>query len=125
MEITLNHTIIPSKNKIASAEFYENIFNFQFIKEWGPFAVVKVNPSLILLFDTRDRFSKNHYAFKVNDQQFDEILERVKSRSISFGSGPYSSDDGEINNNYGGRGAYFKDPDGHLLEIITKDYEID
>jgi len=125
MEITLNHTIVPSKNNVASAEFYEKIFSFEFIKEWGPFAVVKVNSTLTLLFDTRDKFSKNHYAFKVSDQQFDEIFERVKSRNISFGSGPYSSEDGKINNRYGGRGVYFKDPNGHLLEIITTDYEID
>lgn len=32
---------------------------------------------------------------------------------------------GEINNRYGGRGGYFKDPNGHLLEILTTDYEID
>ena len=59
------------------------------------------------------------------DQQFDEILERVKSENMSFGSGPRSSDDGKINNNYGGRGVYFKDPNEHLLEIITTDYVIE
>jgi len=125
MEITLNHTIVPSKNNVESAKFYEKIFGFEFIKEWGHFAVVKVNSTLTLDFDTRDHFSKNHYAFKVSDQEFDEIFERVKSGNISFGSGPYSNDDGKINNRYGGRGVYFKDPDGHLLEIITTDYEID
>lgn len=124
MEITLNHTIVPSKDNVESAKFYEKIFGFKFIKEWGHFAVVKVNSTLTLDFDTRDHFSKNHYAFKVNDQQFDEILDRIKLDNITFGSGAYSSDDGEINNRYGGRGVYFKDPDGHLLEILTADYEI-
>ena len=125
MEITLNHTIVHSKNKIDSAKFYEEIFGFEFIKEWGPFAVVRVNPTLLLLFGTQDDFSKAHYAFKVTDQQFDEIFERVKLRSISFGSGPHSSRDNKINNHYGGRGVYFEDPNGHLLEIITTDYKID
>lgn len=124
MEITLNHTIVPSKDNVESAKFYEKIFGFEFIKEWGHFAVVKVNSTLTLDFDTRNHFSKNHYAFKVNDQQFDVILERVKFDNIIFGSGPYSNDDGKINNRYGGRGVYFKDPNGHLLEILTKDYEI-
>ena len=45
--------------------------------------------------------------------------------NISFGSGPRSRDNGKINNDYGGRGAYFEDPNGHLLEIITTDYVID
>ena len=125
MEITLNHTIVASKDNIESARFYERIFGFEFIKEWGHFAVVKVNSTLTLDFDTQENFSKSHYAFKVSDQQFDEIFERVKADNISFGSGPRSSDDGKINNNYGGRGVYFKDPNEHLLEIITTDYVIE
>jgi catechol 2,3-dioxygenase-like lactoylglutathione lyase family enzyme len=28
----------------------------------------------------------------------------------------------EINHNDGGRGVYFRDPDGHLLEVITRPY---
>ena len=125
MEITLNHTIVASKNNVESAKFYQKIFGFEFIKEWGHFAVVKVNSTLTLDFDTQENFSKNHYAFKVNDQQFDEILKRVKSDNISFGSAPRSSNDGKINNNYGGRGVYFEDPNEHLLEIITTDYVIE
>lgn len=41
MEITLNHTIVAAKNNVESAKFYEKIFGFEFIKEWGHFAVVK------------------------------------------------------------------------------------
>ena len=29
---------------------------------------------------------------------------------------------GEINHHDGGRGVYFEDPNGHLLEIITRPY---
>jgi catechol 2,3-dioxygenase-like lactoylglutathione lyase family enzyme len=29
---------------------------------------------------------------------------------------------GEINHHDGGRGVYFEDPDGHLLEVITRPY---
>lgn len=125
MEITLNHTIIPSKNNVESARFYERIFGFHFVKEWGHFAVVQVNSTLTLDFDTQESFSSLHYAFKVSDEQFDEILERIKKDGISFGSGPRSRDNGQINTDYDGRGAYFEDPSGHVLEIITKDYVID
>ncbi len=125
MEITLNHTIIPSIDNVASAKFFEKIFGFEFIKEWGYFAVVKVNSTLSLDFKTQENFSSNHYAFKVSDLEFDQILGRIKLDKIAFGSGPYSSRNGEINHDYGGRGLYFKDLDGHLLEIITKDYVID
>jgi hypothetical protein len=31
---------------------------------------------------------------------------------------------GEINYLHGGRGVYFDDPDGHLMEIITHPYGV-
>jgi len=124
MEITLNHTIVAAKNNTESAQFYAKIFGFKFIKEWGHFAVVKVNSSLTLDFDTQKDFSKSHYAFKVSEQQFDDIFNRIKADNINFGSGPRSNNDGKINHRYAGRGVYFKDPSGHLLEIITTDYII-
>lgn len=125
MEITLNHTIVPSYNNVESAEYYETIFGFEFVKEWGHFAVVKVNSTFTFDFLTEAKFSSNHYAFKVSDQQFDEILGRIKAGDIQFGSQPNALDDGEINTLYGGRGIYFKDPNGHVLEIMTADYVID
>ncbi|QOY55755.1 VOC family protein [Candidatus Sulfurimonas marisnigri] len=125
MEITLNHTIIPAYDNVKSAKFYERIFGFEFLKVWYDFAVVRVNSTLTLDFSTKEHFSKMHYAFKVTDEQFDEIFERIKEDKIVYGSGPYKLDNGETNDNYGGRGVYFKDENGHILEIITKDYIID
>lgn len=125
MEITLNHTIIPAYDNVKSAEFYDRIFGFKFLKVWRSFAVVKVNSTLTLDFRTQDEFSKMHYAFKVSEEQFDEIFGRIKADKISYGSGPFKLDDGSINTNYNGRGVYFKDTNGHILEILTKDYVID
>jgi catechol 2,3-dioxygenase-like lactoylglutathione lyase family enzyme len=125
MEITLNHTIVNAKNNVESARFYERIFGFKFIKEWEHFAVVKVNSTLTFDFLTKEKFSKIHYAFKVSEKEFDEIFLRIQKENISYGSGPYSRDDMKINHHYNGRGVYFHDPSGHILEIITKDYIID
>ncbi|KEI71887.1 VOC family protein [Endozoicomonas elysicola] len=125
MEITLNHTIIPARNNVKSARLYEKIFGFEYIKEWGAFAVIKVNESLTFDFMNKDNFIPLHYAFKVTDKQFDNIFARVKSEGLEFGSGPDKLTDGEINHNYGGRGVYFTDLDGHVLEIITTDYVLD
>lgn len=125
MEITLNHTIIPSYNNVESAKFYEKIFGFKFLKEWGHFAVLTVNSTLTFDFVTKKDFSISHYAFKVSDKEFDEIFNRIKKEGLKFGSSPSSKEDGSINSNYGGRGVYFKDPNGHVLEIITKDYVLD
>lgn len=125
MEITLNHTIVPSHDNIKAAKFYEKIFGFEFIKVWGHFAVVKVNSTLTLDFANKKKFPSSHYAFKVSEEEFDKIFERIKFENIVYGSGPGSLQDGQINHRYNGRGLYFYDLDGHVLEIITTDYIID
>ena len=125
MEITLNHTIIPSQDNVKSARFYARIFGFDFFKEWEEFAMVRVNSTLTLDFEIQEGFKSIHYAFKVSEEQFDEIFERIKTDEIVYGSGPFSHDDGEINHKYEGRGVYFLDPNGHVLEMITTDYVIE
>jgi len=122
MAITLNHTIINAKDNVFSAQFYARIFGFKFLQEWGHFAVVKVNDTLTFDFLTKERFSRQHYAFKVSEKEFDEIFGKIQEENIPYGSGPYDRENMKINHHNGGRGVYFPDPDGHILEIITKDY---
>jgi hypothetical protein len=75
--------------------------------------------TLVLDFDTRTTFDWQHYAFKVSDAEFDGIFQRVWDEGFPYGSGPFSPDDMTINHRGGGRGFYFKDPNGHLLEVLT------
>ena len=124
MTITLNHTIVPAHDKVESARFYSRIFGFEYIGEFSHFIVVKVNDTLRLDFDNKEKYESHHYAFKVTDQEFDEIFKRLEAENIQYGSGPFSPEDMSINHHYGGRGVYFRDPGGHLLEMLTTDYEI-
>ena len=124
MTITLNHTIVPCFNNVESAELYCGLFGFEYIGEFSRFIVVRVNETLCLDFDSRERFESNHYAFKVSEQEFDEIFERLKIDKMKYGSGPSEADNMNIDHNYGGRGVYFRDQNGHLLEILTVDYVI-
>jgi catechol 2,3-dioxygenase-like lactoylglutathione lyase family enzyme len=55
----------------------------------------------------------------VSDAEFDAIFERVKEAGLVYGSDPEHVDNGKLNNWGGGRGVYFTDPDGHLLELMT------
>jgi len=118
--ITLNHTIVPARDKEASAKFFAHIFGLKYEGAAGHFAPVRVNESLTLDFDNWDHFEMHHYAFHVTDAEFDAIFSRVKEGRISYGSGPFSQEDMLINNWRGGRGVYFKDPNGHLLELLTR-----
>jgi catechol 2,3-dioxygenase-like lactoylglutathione lyase family enzyme len=116
----LDHTIVPARDKEASARFFARIFGLEYRGPWHHFAPVKVNETLSMDFDEgREPFDPLHYAFLASDDEFDAILQRVKDEGIPYGSGPGSLEDGEINHLFGGRGFYFRDPNGHLLEVLT------
>jgi catechol 2,3-dioxygenase-like lactoylglutathione lyase family enzyme len=119
MPIILNHTIVPAHDKEAAARFFAGIFGLRFEGASGHFAPVHVNDTLTLLFDQESKFDSHHLAFHVDDGAFDAILGRVKAAGLRYGSAPWSLDDGKLNDWNGGRGVYFKDPDGHILELMT------
>lgn len=119
MTIQLDHTIVPSKDKEAAAEFFARIFGLRYDGSVSHFAPVQVNDTLTLDFDNAEDFDRHHYAFKVSDSEFDAIFGRIQAEGIVYGSGPRSSEDMQINNRNGGRGLYFRDLDDHLLEILT------
>ena len=119
MTIELDHTIVPARDKDAAARFFARIFGLSYDGPQSHFAPVRVNDILTMDFDTEDNFEPHHYAFRVNDGEFDAIFGRLKEEGIVYGSGPRSTDDMEINHRRNGRGCYFYDPEGHLLEIKT------
>jgi catechol 2,3-dioxygenase-like lactoylglutathione lyase family enzyme len=119
MTIELNHTIVPSRDKEAAARFFARIFGLSYEGPQSHFAPVRVNDRLTLDFDDAGAFDHHHYAFMVSEADFDAIFGRIREEGIPYGSGPRSSEDMEINHRRGGRGVYFRDPDGHMLELMT------
>jgi catechol 2,3-dioxygenase-like lactoylglutathione lyase family enzyme len=120
MTITLNHIIVPARDKEAAANSFAQLFGLSFEGQSAHFAPVRVNETLTLLFDDDgDGFDSHHLAFYVNDAEFDAVLQRVRAAGLPFGSAPWSIDDGELNDWNGGRGFYFKDLNGHILELMT------
>ena len=120
MTITLNHTIVPAKDKEASARFFADIFGLRYEGANGHFAPVRVNDTLTLDFDNDDRFDTHHYAFHVSDAEFVAILKRVQEAGIAYGSDPWNLENRQLNSWNGGRGVYFRDPNGHILELMTR-----
>jgi catechol 2,3-dioxygenase-like lactoylglutathione lyase family enzyme len=120
MAIHLDHTIVPAKDKEAAARFFAWIFGLEYQGLHYHFAPVRVNESLTLDFDNAEGFEHHHYAFKVSDEEFDGILARVKAGGVAYGSEPYAQDNMQLNYRQGGRGFYFRDPNGHSLELLTR-----
>lgn len=119
MTIRLDHTIVPSKDKIASARFFAEMLGLTVTPGSG-FAQARVNEGLTFDFaDESDPFQGLHYAFHLSDAEFDAIFDRVKAKGIPYGSEPDRPTNGRINTRRGGRGFYFEDPNRHLLEVMT------
>jgi catechol 2,3-dioxygenase-like lactoylglutathione lyase family enzyme len=118
MTITLNHTIVPARDKVTAAKFFASIFGLRRGRT-NYFAPVRVNKTLTLLFDDDGKFESHHYAFHDSQREFDAIFARVTKAGHVFGSAPWSLDDGKLNDWGGGKGFYFKDPNGHVLELMT------
>jgi catechol 2,3-dioxygenase-like lactoylglutathione lyase family enzyme len=118
----LNHLIVWVRDKNESAKFLAGILGVEPAAPWGPFIPVRTVNGVTLDFIDSPEVRAQHYAFLVSDREFDAGLERLRKGGVPIYSHPDKSGAGEINTYYGGRGVYFEDPSGHLLELMTKPY---
>ena len=119
----LNHTIVWCLDKAASSNFLTEILGCAPAKPFLHFLVVALDNGVSLDFMERaGDIAPQHYAFLVSDSEFDAIVSRIRARGLDHWADPTRSRPREINHYFGGRGVYFTDPDGHLLEAITQPY---
>jgi catechol 2,3-dioxygenase-like lactoylglutathione lyase family enzyme len=114
------------RDKESSARYLTGVLGLDDPRPWGPFMVVEMENGVSLDFhdfdDPAGEIESQHYAFLVSEHEFDEIFERIRDHGQDHWADPALSRTGQINHHDGGRGVYFRDPDGHLLEIITRPY---
>jgi len=118
----LNHIIIPAKDKDTSASFLADILGVEAQPQWGPFRPVQTSNGVTLDFVDSKDVRTQHYAFLVEEKEFDGAFERLKKSGAAFFANHDRSGPGEINHYWGGRGVYFDDPNGHWMELLTRPY---
>jgi len=122
MPVQLNHTIVAAHDRHASATFLTELLGLAPPVDFGPFAVVELANEVSLDFLDDPEVKPRHYAFLVSEEEFDEIFGRIRARGLPYWADPFEQHPGEVNTNDGGRGVYWKDPNEHMLEIITRPY---
>ena len=123
VSVRLNHTIVWCRDKDVSANFLADTLGLPAPNRFGPFLIVEVSNGVSLDYHEVDgEIRSQHYAFLIDESDFDPIFGRIVEGGLDYWADPGQSRLGEINHNDGGRGVYFPDPDGHLLEIITRPY---
>ena len=125
MTISFNHTIVWSKNNYESAAFLTDLFGLPAPQPLSHFQGVEFANGATLDYATAshgDEIRPQHYAFLVSEDEFDDIYARIQSRGMDHWADPQLERSNKINHNDGGRGVYFLDPSGHIMEIITRPY---
>jgi catechol 2,3-dioxygenase-like lactoylglutathione lyase family enzyme len=123
MAAQLNHTIVWSSDQTMSARFLAEMLGRPAPTRFGHFDVVELDNGVSLDFaDAEGPIRPQHYAFLISEAEFDAALARIRAGGVRHYASFRREQPGEINHFYGGRGVYFDDPNGHLMELITRPY---
>lgn len=123
MPAQLNHTIVWCHDRHRSSKFLAEMLGLPPPRTFLHFAIVDAANGVSLDFMEKDGpIALQHYAFLVSDAEFDAGMQRIAERGLSYWADPARTQPGAINHHFGGRGVYFEDPNGHMLELITKPY---
>ena len=121
MPISLDHTIVHSRDAKEAANFLAELFGLPAPTPAGPFLALRLDNGVTLDYDHMGSdVTIQHYAFHVGDDDFDTIFTRIRERALPYWADPFHRRPGEINPHDGGRRIYFEDPSGHNMEIFTK-----
>jgi len=123
MSVELNHIIVWCNDKQASSAFLADILGRPAPRRFHHFLVVEFDNGVSLDFMEKDgKVALQHYAFLIGEAEFDAIFARIEAAGLTYWADPARTHPGAINHHDGGRGVYFEDPNGHLLEVITRPY---
>jgi catechol 2,3-dioxygenase-like lactoylglutathione lyase family enzyme len=123
MSVQLNHTIVWCRDQQRSAAFLTTILGLPAATRFGHFLVAGTDNAVSLDYaETTGPIAGQHYAFLVSEDSFDAAFGRITAQGLTYWADPGRGQPGQFNHRDGGRGVYFEDPDGHLLEILTRPY---
>ena len=117
--VEINHIVVPARDPRATAELLACILGLEV--QHGRFVSVRSADGLALDFsEPQSSACVLQCAFLLSGAEFAAALVRIRRAGIDF----YATFDGkgraELNQQHGGRGIYFNDPDNHLFELIER-----
>lgn len=124
MSVQLNHTAVLARDRRLSAEFIAAVLGLEVSAPFGPFLPVDLGNGVTLDYyeKTDEPIQPQHYAFLVPEERFDGVIARLEAVGVTYYADPHHAEPGRTNRLFGGRGAYFDDPSGHNMEIMTRPY---
>jgi catechol 2,3-dioxygenase-like lactoylglutathione lyase family enzyme len=121
MSVELNHTIVPARDPKASAKFLADILGLAVDPPVAHFTPVTLTNGVSLDFDHYDHVDEHHYAFLLGEREWEAAFDRIRDAGLPHYADPACRQAGQVyTGGNGRRGTYFRDPDGHLMEIIAR-----
>jgi catechol 2,3-dioxygenase-like lactoylglutathione lyase family enzyme len=118
--VELNHTIVPAHDPKASAHFLAELLGIEVSPPVAHFTPVALANGVTLDYDQSDSDERHHYAFMVGGEEYAASFARIRAGGITYYADPACQRAGETYTGANGnQGLYFRDPNGHLMEIIT------
>jgi catechol 2,3-dioxygenase-like lactoylglutathione lyase family enzyme len=115
------HFTIGVRDHIAAAKFYTDILGCRHMRSNERYSFMQCGESYFVLAAIPHHVNPNnpgedahHHAFMVEADEFDRALAVMQERGIEMIK--YSD---ENHRTFPGRHAYFHDPDGNCIEIVT------
>lgn len=122
MDVQLDHLILQIIDRDASVRFYTEVMGFSHEADQGPFAVIRVGPTLTLQLAPWGTEGGAHLAFAMSQSRFESVFERIRAAAIPYGDSFHN-----VGTNVGpgdepgargmGKALYCFDPNKHLIEI--------
>ena len=117
----IDHLAIPSRDPARGAAFLASLLDREARPDGpeGEFCAIDLDHGSFLLYGPAPGpFEPVHFALRVEQALFARAVERLQAGGIPYGNDPEGQENGEVSDPLGGRGrAYFRDPDGHLIEL--------
>lgn len=122
MPARLDHTIVHASDRKTSASFLSTVLGLPPPEAVGRFVTVTLANDVTLDYiDAAEPFDRAHYAFAVSGEEYEAVFARVRERGLDWWADPGHLRPNETYVRDGSRGFYFDDPDGHRLEVLTRD----
>jgi hypothetical protein len=124
VQVEFNHHILLAKEKQKTADLLTKLLGLpDAIPADGPvpgfFLCISFKNDVTLLIVEAKEHSIGHYAFKVTEEEFEKVVQRLKDSNIDYWADPRMQRLRECYVENSNKGLYFIDPSGHGMEILT------
>ncbi|MPY92213.1 MAG: VOC family protein [Acidimicrobiia bacterium] len=122
MPARLHHTIVHASDNVAAAAFLARILGLRAPTGRGPLQRVRVANDVTLEYAQAVEFAPQHHAFLLTEDEFDAAYARILDERARYWADPGRTRPAEIDHrhHHGGRGLCVEDPDGNLIEVLTR-----